>query len=167
MKNRRIVLIAFMLVSVCLMGIGFAAYSTTLAINGTTAVSAEAVEFTEDVRFTSVTSSNEAFGTATVGDGQTATFTVDGMTAYNDRVQFTYTITNNSDFDVNIEITTHPTPATPSKCTVTTALSANTIVAGDSITATVTVVLNENVTTAVDPINWTIEYTATSVDAAP
>jgi len=167
MKNRRIVLIAFMLVSVCLMGIGFAAYSTTLAINGTTAVSAEAVEFTEDVQFTSVTSSNEAFGTATVGDGQTATFTVDGMTAYNDRVQFTYTITNNSDFDVNIDITTHPTPATPSKCTVTTALSANTIASGDSITATVTVVLNENVTTAVDPINWTIEYTATSVDVAP
>ena len=165
MKNRRIVLIAFMLVSVCLMGIGFAAYSTTLAINGTTAVSAEAVEFTEDVQFTSVTSSNEAFGTATVGDGQTATFTVDGMTAYNDRVQFTYTITNGSDFDVNIEITTHPTPATPSKCTVTTALSANTIAKqGGTITATVTVVLNENVTEAVDPINWTIEYTATSID---
>lgn len=164
MKNRRIVLIAFMLVAVLTMGIGFAAYSTTLAINGTTAVSAEAVEFTEDVQFTAVTSSNEAFGTATIGDGQTATFTVDGMTAYNDRVQFEYTITNGSDFDVNIEITTHPTPATPSKCTVTTSLSSNTIEAGSSITATVTVVLNENVTQAVAPINWTIEYTATSVD---
>lgn len=164
MKNRRIVLIAFMLVSVCLMGIGFAAYSTTLAINGTTAVSAEAVEFTESVQFVSVTSSNEAFGTATVGDGQTATFTVDGMTAYNDRVQFTYTIKNSSTYDVNIDITTHPTPATPSKCTVTTALSANTIAAGESITATVTVVLNENITAAIDPINWTMEYTATSID---
>ena len=164
MKNRRIVLIAFMLVSVCLMGIGFAAYSTTLAINGTTAVSAEAVEFTESVQFTSVTSSNEAFGTATIGDGQTATFTVDGMTAYKDRVQFTYTIKNASTYDVNIDITTHPTPATPSKCTVTTALSANTIAAGESITATVTVVLNETITAAIDPINWTIEYTATSVN---
>lgn len=167
MKNRRIVLVAFMLVSVCLMGIGFAAYSTTLSINGTTAVSAEAVEFTEDVQFTAATSSNEAFGRASVA-GQTASFTVDGMTAYNDRVQFTYTITNNSNFDVNIDITTHPTPASPSKCTVTTALSSNVIAKqGGTITATVTVVLNENVTQSIDPISWTIEYTATSVDVTP
>lgn len=160
--KKRTAIIAFVLAAVLLMGVGYAAYSTTLAINGTTAVSAEAVEFTEDVRFTDVTSSNEAFGTATVGDGQTATFTVDGMTAYNDRVQFTYTITNNSDYDVNIEISTHPTPATASKCTVTTSLSANTIEKqGGTITATVTVVLNETVTEAVAPINWTIEYTAT------
>ena len=164
MKNRKIVVIAFMLAAILTIGIGYAAYSTTLAIHGPTAVSAEALEFTEDVQFTAVTSSNEAFGRATVGDGQTATFTVDGMTQYNDRVQFTYTITNGSAYDVTIDISTHPTPASASKCTVTTALSANTITAGDSITATVTVVLNETVTTVQDPINWTIEYTAVSVD---
>jgi hypothetical protein len=117
------------------------------------------------VQFTAVTSSNKAFGTATVGDGQNATFTVNGMTAYNDRVQFTYTITNNSDYDVSIDISTHPTPASTSKCTVTTALSSNTIAKqGGTITATVTVVLNEDVTQVIDPINWTIEYTATSVE---
>ena len=167
MKNRKMILVAFMLVAVLVMGIGFAAYSTTLGIYGTTAVSAEALEFTKDVQFTNAVSSNEAFGTASIGDGQNATFEVSGMTAYNDRVQFTYTILNNSDFDVNIEITTHPTPATTSKCTVTTALSSNTIAAKGSITATVTVVLNESVTEVQDPINWTIEYTATSVDTAP
>lgn len=167
MKKRRIIILAFMLIAVMVVGVGFAAYSTTLAINGTTSVSAAALEFTEDVQFTSVTSSNEAFGRATIGDGQSATFTVDGMTAYNDRVQFTYTIKNNSTYDVDIEISTHPTPASASKCTVTTALSANTIPASGSITATVTVVLNETVTHAIDPINWTIEYTATSVDATP
>jgi hypothetical protein len=165
MKKRRIVLAAFMIVAVLTMAIGFAAYSTTLSIHGTTSVSAEALEFTKDVQFVSVISSNEAFGTATVGDGQTATFEVDGMTAYNDRVQFTYTITNNSDYNVSIDISTHPTPASTSKCTVTTALSSNTIAKqGGTITATVTVVLNEDVTVAIDPINWTIEYTATSVE---
>lgn len=165
MKKRRIIILAFMLIAVMVVGIGFAAYSTTLAIHGTTSVSAEAIEFTEDVHFLSVVSSKEEFGTATIGDGQTATFTVDGMTAYNDRVQFTYTIENTSDYDVNIEITTHPTPASVSKCTVTTALSSNTIAKdGGTITATVTVVLNEDVTTPVDPINWTIEYTATSIE---
>lgn len=163
--KKRTAIIAFVLAAVLLMGVGYAAYSTTLAIHGTTSVSAEAIEFTEDVRFTNVTSSNTAFGTATIGDGQTATFTASGMTAYNDRVQFTYTIVNNSDSDVNIEISTHPTPASNSKCTVTTALSSNTIAKnGGTITATITVVLNETVTAAVDPINWTIEYTATSAE---
>ena len=165
MKNRRITLIAFMLVAALTMGIGFAAYSTTLAIHGTTAVSAEALKFTEDVQFINASSSNEAFGKADVGDGQTATFTVSGMTQYNDRVHFTYTIINNSDYDVNIDITTHPTPAATSKCTVTTALSSNTITKqGGTITATVTVVLNETVNQVVDPINWTIEYTAISAE---
>ena len=163
MKNRKIVLIAFMLIATLTMGIGFAAYSTTLAIHGTTAVSAEAIEFTQDVQFAGAVSSNEAFGTAT-GTGQVATFTVDGMTAYNDQVTFTYTIVNGSDYPVNIAITTIPTPATPSKCTVSTALSAETIAAGGSITATVVVVLTEDVNTVTDPINWTIEYTATSVE---
>lgn len=163
MKNRRFVLVAFMLVAVLTMSIGFAAYSTTLAIHGTTAVSQEAIDFTNAVQFTNAVSSNDAFGTADIGDGQTATFEVSGMTAYNDRVQFTYTITNTSGSDVNIEITTHPTPAAQSLCTVTTALSANTIPNNGSITATVTVVLTTDVTQAIDEIGWTIEYTATSV----
>jgi hypothetical protein len=48
---------------------------------------------------------------------------------------------------------------------VTTALSASTIAKnGGTITATVTVVLNETVTAAIDPINWVIEYTATSIE---
>lgn len=167
MKKRRIIILAFMLIAVMVVGIGFAAYSTTLAIHGTTAVSAEAIDFTEDVQFVSATSDNEAFGTASPGDGQTATFEVNGMTAYNDRVTFTYTIKNSSTYDVNIAITTHPTPASPSKCSVTTMLSSDTITAGGTITATVIVVLNENVTEAIAPINWTIEYTATSVDPTP
>ena len=165
MKNRKFLIIAFVLAAALTIGVGYAAYSTTLGIYGTTSVSADALEFTEDVHFTTVTSTNEAFGRAFVDEGgQTATFTVDGMTAYNDRVQFTYTIVNESTYDVNIVISTHPTPASTSKCTVTTALSSDTIPAAGSITATVTVVLNEDVTTAINPINWTIEYTATSVD---
>lgn len=165
MRNRKIVVIAFILAAVLTIGIGYAAYSTTLTIHGQTSVSAGAVNFTKTVKFTDATSDNTAFGTADVSnDGQSASFTVSGMTAYNDRVQFTYTITNTSGQDVNIEITTRPTPASTSKCTVTTALSSNTIPNDGSITATVTVVLNETVTTAQAPINWTIEYTATSVD---
>ena len=51
MKSKRIILISFMLAAVLTMSIGFAAYSTTLAIHGSTSVSPEAIEFTEDVHF--------------------------------------------------------------------------------------------------------------------
>ena len=172
MKRRKNLIIAFLLVASLALGIGYAAYSTTLTINGITGVSEDAIEFTQDVQFTTASSDNEAFGTADIGNGQVASFETTGMTQYNDRVQFTYTILNNSEFDVNIEITTRPiktsgenlTTSGAPLFTVTTALGANSIPAGQSITATVTVVLNENVTAVVPDIGWQIEYTATSVD---
>ena len=165
MKNRRFVIVAFMLVAVLTMSIGFAAYSTTLAIHGTTAVSAEAIEFTEKVIFIDAESSNVAYGTAAVADdGKSASFAVTGMTERNETVQFTYTIENTSDYDVSIEITTHPTPAKASKCTVTTSLGSNIIPKNSTITATVSVVMNETVTTVQNPIAWTIEYTALSIE---
>lgn len=172
MKRRKNLIIAFLLVASLALGIGYAAYSTTLTINGATGVSAQAIEFTEDVRFTAAVSDNEAFGTASPGDGQFATFTATGMTQQNDRVQFTYTISNYTLGEVNIEITTRPTSSgnTDGLFAVTTALSATTIPAATDesnpgqITATVTVVLNQTVTEAVDNFDWLIEYTATSAE---
>jgi len=165
MKNRRIVLIAFMLVAVLTMGIGFAVYSTTLAINGTTAVSAEAVEFSQEVKFLSATSENEAYGRASVAaDGKTAGFEVFGMSSAGSEVAFTYVVSNASEYDVNFAITTHPTPArTDANFTVTSAQSTSLIPAGGSATVTVTVALYEDVNAVVNPISWTMEYTAISV----
>lgn len=167
MKNRKLVIVSFMIIAALTLSIGYAALSTTLTINGTAGVSAEAIEFTNDVIFTGAQSNNETFGTAAVAqNGQTASFTVSGITQKDDRVQFTYTIKNNSEHDVNIEITTHPTTsATDSKFSVSTALGSNTIAAGQSITATVTVILNETVTQAVNDVSYVIVYTATSIDA--
>ena len=165
MKHRQFVLLAFMLVAVFVMGIGFAAYSTTLAIHGTTEVSREAIEFTEKVVFITAESSEPAYGTTTIeDDGKSASFSVNGMTHKNDSVQFTYTIENTSDYDVGIQIATYPTSEKVSKFTVSTVLGSNVIAKGESITATVTVVLNEDVTTVQNPIAWTIEYTALSID---
>ena len=164
MKRRKNLVLALLLVASLVLGIGYAAYTTTLTINGTAGVSAEALEFTEDVVFTAASSNNTAFGTAAFS-GDTATFETRGMTRAQERVQFTYTITNNSDFDVNIDITTTPTTSNgASKFSVTTALGAHTIPAGGSISATVTVVLNETVEEPVEDTAYVIRYTATSVE---
>ena len=168
MKNRRFALIAFMLAAVLTMSIGFAAYSTDLLITGQTRVDANALNFTNQVVFTEASTSNATYGTADIAeDGQSATFDVFGMTQEGQYVDLTYTIKNNSSYDVtNIEVTTRPTHVGDTKCVVSTVLSAHEIPAGGSITATVTVQLKETVTQATTtPITWSIVYTATSANA--
>ena len=163
--KKRTAIVAFMLVAVLAMGIGFAAYSTTLTVNGTAGVDAEAVEFTKDVIFTGATVDDATFAEASAS-GQYGTFRVFGMTQRDERVHITYTIQNNSDVDVSVVLTAGPTTgATNSKFTVTSGLNnATTIPAGQSTTVVVTVVLNETVTEAVAPVNYVIEYTATGLD---
>lgn len=166
MKNRRIALIAFMLVAVLTMGIGFAAYSTTLSVSGTTAVSQDAVDFTHSVKFVSAVSDREAFGKATVAaDGMSAGFEVSGMSKTGDVVAFTYTIQNTSQYDVSVVLTTTPTAAkTDPNFTVTAAPGSLTVSAGGSATVTVSVALHNDISAFVAPIAWTIKYTATSVE---
>ena len=168
MKNRKTIIVGFILVACMIMGVGYAALSTTLRIDGQASVSAEAIEFTENVIFTAAKTDAPTFGTAAVNDGnQSATFTVTGMTRKDDAVHFTYTITNKSDHDVNLAVTIAPTTtALDSKFTVTQSLAAgNHLVASEaSIDVVVTVKLNEDVNAAVDPVNYVIEYTATSVE---
>ena len=163
MKSRRFVLVAFMLVATLVIGVGFAVYSTTLAIHGATEVSQGAIDFVESVVFTNAESDNESFGTAAIAtDGQTASFSVVGMTQKNESVHFTYTIENQSDYDIDVEISTYPTSVKITDFTVTTILGSNTVVKGGSVTVDVTVVLNEDVAVVVAPVGWTIEYTAVS-----
>ena len=168
MKNRKTILVAFVLVACLLVGVGYAALSTTLRIDGTAAISAEAVDFTQDVVFQSASSDNEAFGTAAVnGDQQSATFTVTGMTRKDDAVHLTYTILNNSAHNVNLSVSVAPTTtAQNSKFTVTQSMAAGNhlVTAGSTIDVVVTVKLNEDAVAAVDPVSYVIEYTAVSVD---
>ena len=169
MKNRKTILVAFVLVACMLIGVGYAELMTTLAIKGTAGVSAEAINFAQSVVFKSADSDNEAYGTAEVvtGDNQRATFTVTGMTRKDDAVHFTYVVFNNSDVDVNLSVTIAPTTtAANPKFTVTQSLAGGNheIKAGQTKDIIVTVKLNEDVTAAVDPITYIIEYTATSVN---
>lgn len=167
MKRRKNLIIAFLLIASLALGIGYAAYTTTLTVNGTVGVSQEAIDFTNDVIFTNAVSDNTALGTADYS-ADVATFEALGMTKKGERVHFTYEISNNSDFDVTIAVSTTPITSAPdSKFTVTTTLASDTIAKGGKTTATVVVVLNEDVTTPLDPITYVTKYTAVSVDPAP
>ena len=168
MKNRKTVIIAFLLVAALLLGIGYAAYSTKLFINGTAEVESEAIAFTNEVVFTNAKTDNASYGTVAFTPS-TATFDVFGMTQKDQRVHLTYTITNNSDSDVVVKLTTKPTTtATNSKFVVTQDVNSDKmIVAGGTLDVVITVVLNENVTEKLDPVSYTVEYTATSIDTAP
>ena len=106
MKNRRNVVIAFMIVAVMLLGIGYAALSDTLDITGSADVNQSAAEeaFNEDVYFSAAVA-NEAGNTASVNadNNDKASFTAATLKGKGDKVTFTFTITNAG--DVAAEVT--------------------------------------------------------------
>ncbi len=111
MRNRKTVIVAFMLVAVMLLGIGYAALTDTLTINGTAGVNLDDTSevFDEDIYFSKVISGDGC--TAVINDDpDTGTITVaDGaLKEVGDEVIATYTIKSESDLDVLI---TKPTVA--------------------------------------------------------
>jgi hypothetical protein len=83
MKNRKFVVVAFLLVAVLLLGVGYAALSDTLDITGSADVNQSAAEeaFNEDVYFSAAVA-NEDGNTASInGDNNDkASFTATGFT---------------------------------------------------------------------------------------
>ena len=102
MKNRRNVVIAFMIVAVMLLGIGYAALSDTLDITGSADVNQSAAEeaFNEDVYFSAAVA-NEVGNTASVNadNNDKASFTAATLKGKGDKVTFTFTIKNDGDVD--------------------------------------------------------------------
>lgn len=100
MKNRRNVVIAFMIVAVMLLGIGYAALSDTLDITGSADVNQSAAEeaFNEDVYFSAAVA-NQDGNTASVNadNNDKASFTANTLKGKGDKVTFTFTIMNNGD----------------------------------------------------------------------
>ena len=100
MKNRRNVVIAFMIVAVMLLGIGYAALSDTLDITGSADVNQSAAEeaFNEDIFFSAAVA-NETGNTASVNadNNDKASFTANTLKGKGDKVTFTFTIKNDGD----------------------------------------------------------------------
>ena len=147
MKKRRTLIISLLLVAALCLGIGYAALTDVLDINGTADVNQSAAEeaFNEDVYFSAAVA-NEAGNVASVdtNDNDMASFTASTLKGAGDTATFTFTIKN--DGDVAALVT--PTLAADGNSnaeyfSIVSDWNAQpkTIAAGDSETYTVTVKL--------------------------
>ena len=105
MKNRKTIVVAFMLCAVMLLGVGYAALSDTLDITGSADVNQSAAEeaFNEDIYFSAAVA-NETGNTASVNadNNDKASFTAATLKGKGDKVTFTFTIENAGDVDAEV-----------------------------------------------------------------
>ncbi|MBQ2714282.1 MAG: hypothetical protein IJF76_01485 [Clostridia bacterium] len=111
LKQRRLVVMAFVLVAVLALGIGYAAVSTTLDFMGTASVSTSATEnvLNNDIVFTSaeaVASNSGTTSTAILAmSNKRVSFEAKDFTAVNDTVTIIGNIKNNGSAGYNVSIT--------------------------------------------------------------
>ena len=106
MKNRKLVVVAFLLVSVMLLGVGYAALTDVLTISGQGNFSTSAADnqFKEDVYFSAAVA-NVSGDTATIlSDNNRASFTCNSVALVGDTATFTFTVTNESAHDAVITV---------------------------------------------------------------
>ena len=171
MKNRRNVVVAFLVVAVMLLGIGYAALSDTLDITGSADVNQSAAEeaFNEDIYFSAAVA-NETGNTASVNadNNDKASFTAATLKGKGDKVTFTFTITNDGDLDATVTPKLNATLGN----TNTEYFSiesdwdggSKTLAAHSTITYTITVELLKTPTETISG-SFLVELTAVSVDA--
>lgn len=168
MRNRKTVVVAFLLVAVMLLGVGYAALTDVLDITGSADVNQSAAEeaFNEDIHFSAAVA-NEAGNTASVNadNNDKASCTANTLKGMDDTATFTFTIMNEGDLDATIS------PSISSNTNETYfAISsdwngqAKTLGAGKTLDYTVTVRLKETPTQTISG-SFIIELTAVSVDS--
>ena len=102
MKNRRNVVVAFLVVAVMLLGIGYAALTDVLDITGSVDVNQSAAqnEFDQDIYFSAAVANQEG-NTASVNNDNNdkASFSAKTLKLKGDKVTFTFTIKNDGELD--------------------------------------------------------------------
>ena len=106
MKNRKTVIVAFMLIAVMLLGVGYAALNDELIVNGTAGVDVDDTKevFDGDIYFSKVISGDGCAAVIDSADPDKGEITVtDGaLKEVGNEVIATYTIKSESDLDVTI-----------------------------------------------------------------
>lgn len=99
MKKRRTLIISLLLVAALSLGIGYAALSDVLDIQGTAEISAGIAEeaFNQDVYFSAVNPGSGITASINPDNNDKATFTATGFSQVGDKVSVTYTIKNDSE----------------------------------------------------------------------
>ncbi len=168
MKNRRNIVVAFLVFAVMLLGVGYAVLTDVLDITGTADVNQYAAEeaFNEDVHF-SAAQANDNGNTASVnGDNNDkASFTANTLKGDGDSVSFTFTIKNDGDVDATVTPTLNATTGNtkPEYFLITSDWNgeSKTLAAGGELTYTVTVKLIKTPTETISG-SFLIELTAVS-----
>lgn len=169
MKNRKSVIVAFLLVAVMLLGVGYAALTDVLDITGTADVNQSAAEeaFNEDIHFIAA-KANEDGNTASVNadNNDKASFTANTLNGKDDTASFTFTIKNKGDVDATVTpaLNTVLGNTLPEYFEVTSDWGgqAKDLAAGAEITYTVTIKLLKTPTETISG-SFLVELTATSV----
>ena len=108
MKNRKTVIVAFMLIAVMLLGVGYAALTDTLTIIGNAHIDMNqaATNFDENVYFVDAKVTETANVNASTPDtvsftADDATFTANTLATLGDKCVFTFTVENDSNVAVD------------------------------------------------------------------
>ena len=179
MKNKKKVVVAFLLVAVMLLGVGYAALTDTLTIIGNAHIDIDTANKTFDEKvYFSAAEATSSTGTGTTADtasytADDATFTANKLATVGQKSVFTFTITNDSNVDAIISVAAtklsgaaNPSNSNTDKFTVEYSYPDGMNIAknGGTIDVVVTVTVKEPVTSATSA-TFGIEITATSVDA--
>jgi hypothetical protein len=170
MKNRRNLIVAFLLCACLIVGVGYAALSDTLDINGTADVNQSAAEeaFNEDIYFSDAVA-NQTGNTASVnGDNNDkASFTANTLKGKGDKATFTFTIKNNGDVAAKItpKLNDAQGNTLPGYFTITSDWDGATkdLAAGAEISYTITVELIQTPTETISG-SFHVEFKAVSVN---
>ena len=107
MKNRKRIIVSFMIVACMLMAVGFAALSDTLNVNGDAEVDFNTANtgFDADVYFSDATAAN-AGDTAhvDVSNNDMAHFSVRSLAAKGETATFTFTVKNDNEFKAYVKL---------------------------------------------------------------
>lgn len=103
MRNRKTIIVAFVLLACMLLAVGFAAMADQLDISGTTEVSFTNAQnaFDKDVYFSAVSTGTGYTAEISASDPDTATYKFTGLSNVGDTLSITFTITNENAFDVS------------------------------------------------------------------
>ena len=178
MKNRKRIVVLFLLVAIMLIGVGYAALTDQLTIIGDASIDIASAEKTFDSKvyfLDQVTKTST--GTWTKDDiasalDDSATFTVNKLAVVNEVSTFTYTIKNDSNVSVKVTIEDKKLSGDNNQLNsnneyfnVSYEFSNGGVIASKgTITVTVTVTVKKPVTTATSG-TFSVELTATTVDA--
>ena len=168
MKNRKIVVIAFLVVASLLLGIGYAALTDTLDITGSADVNVSDLEkeYEEDIYFSAAVA-NETGNTASVNsdNNDKASFSAKALVKKGDVATFTFTIQNDSAHTVSVQpkLNASSGNTNPEYFSIVSDWdgAAKTIAPNGEITYTLTVTLLKDPTEAVSG-SFLIELVATA-----